>query len=42
MAPGPKVGSKKKYYYENGNGVLKVINKSSKNKNNRLVYMIDQ
>ena len=27
------------YCYEIGNGVLKMVNKSSKNKNNRLVYM---
>ena len=30
------------YCYENGNGVLKIINKSSKNKNNGLVYMINK
>ena len=29
------------YCYENGNGVLKIINKSSINKNNGLVYMIN-
>ena len=28
--------------YENGNDVLKMINKSSKNKNNELVYMINE
>ena len=31
-----------KYCYENGNGILKMINKSSKNKNNGLVYMINE
>ena len=30
------------YCYENGNRVLKIINKSSKNKNNNLVYVINQ
>ena len=30
------------YCYENGNGVLKMVNKSSKNKNNGLVYMINK
>ena len=30
------------YCYENGNGVLKMINKGSKNKNNLLVYMINE
>ena len=29
------------YCYENGNGVLKLIKKSSKNKNNGFVYMIN-
>ena len=29
------------YCYENGNGVLKIIHTSSKNKNNGLVYMIN-
>ena len=28
--------------FENGNGVLKIINESSKNKNNDLVYMINE
>ena len=30
------------YCYENGNGDLKIINKSFKNKNNKLVYMINE
>ena len=30
------------YCYENGNGVLKMINKIFKNKNNGLVYMINE
>ena len=29
------------YRYENGNGVLKIINKSSKNKNIELVFIIN-
>ena len=29
------------YCYENGNGVLKIIKKGSKNKTNLLVYMIN-
>ena len=29
-------------FYENRNGALKTINKSSKNKNNRLVYVIKE
>ena len=31
-----------KYCYQNGNGVFKMINKSSENKNNGLVYMINE
>ena len=31
-----------KYCYEDGNGVLKMINKSSKNKTNGFVYMINE
>ena len=31
-----------KYWYENGNGALKMINKSSKNKNNPLIYIINE
>ena len=30
-----------KYCYENGNGVLKIINENSKNRINGLVYMIN-
>ena len=30
------------YCYENGNGVLKMICINSKNKNNRLLYMINE
>ena len=30
------------YCYENGNGVLKIINKSSKNNNNGLVYLVNE
>ena len=38
----PSHKSHKTYYYENGNGVIKTIIKSSKNKNNGLVYMINE
>ena len=31
-----------KYCYENANSVLQMINKSFKNKNNGLVYMINE
>ena len=34
--------SNKVYCYENGNGVLKMINKDSKSKSNGLVYMINE
>ena len=30
------------YCYGNGNGIIKMINKRSKNKNNELVYMINE
>ena len=30
------------YCYKNGNDVLKIINNSSKNRNNVLVYMINE
>ena len=30
------------YYYKNKNGVLKMTNKSSKNKNKGLVYMVNE
>ena len=37
-----KTEGTKTYQSSNGNGVLKMINKSSKNKNNGLVYMINK
>ena len=30
------------YRYKSGNGILKMINKRSKNKNNGLVYMMNE
>ena len=33
---------KQEYYYENGNVIIKIINKKSKNKNSGLVFLINE
>ena len=42
LNPRTDISIKAKYYYENRNGVLKMINKSSKNKNNGHIYMFNE
>ena len=41
-SPRSDISNETKFYYENGNGVLKMINVSSENKHNGLVYMINE